>query len=262
MTETTPLDRAHAQMQNAPNDDAARLRFFERIADGELFLLLEEEPKPEGPVTPRLFEVEDQKFALVFDREGRLADFAGAAPYVAMSGRVLVEMIAGSGIGLGLNLSVAPSEYLLPAQAVDWLHSTLGNTPQESQARPEEIAPPHGLPEVLITALDTKLALAAGLAKLVYLAGVTYEGGLKSHLLAFVDPVPGSEDALARLVSEALIFSGVEAGVLDVAFFKASDPICASFARFGLRFDLPDLAREQSGPAAPGMDPDTPPKLR
>ena len=40
MTEETPLDAAHAAMEAAPEDDAARLRFYERLADSELFLLL------------------------------------------------------------------------------------------------------------------------------------------------------------------------------------------------------------------------------
>ena len=40
----TPLDLAHAATEAAPQDDAARLRFYERLADGELFLLLEAEP--------------------------------------------------------------------------------------------------------------------------------------------------------------------------------------------------------------------------
>ncbi len=39
MSEQTPLDRAHAAMEAMPQDDAARLRFFERLADVELFLL-------------------------------------------------------------------------------------------------------------------------------------------------------------------------------------------------------------------------------
>ena len=42
MTET-PLDRAHDAMQAEPGDDAARLRFYERLADAELFLLLDAE---------------------------------------------------------------------------------------------------------------------------------------------------------------------------------------------------------------------------
>ena len=45
MTETTPLDQAHAAMEAAPEDDAARLRFFERLADSELFILLDKEPE-------------------------------------------------------------------------------------------------------------------------------------------------------------------------------------------------------------------------
>ena len=39
MTET-PLDLAFAAMQAAPDEDAPRLRFYERLADAELFLLL------------------------------------------------------------------------------------------------------------------------------------------------------------------------------------------------------------------------------
>lgn len=260
--ELTPIDRAHAAMEAAPEDDAARLRFYERVADAELFLLLEEEPLGDGPVTPRIFPVEAEQFVLVFDREERLAAFAGSVPYVGLSGRALVEMLAGSGLGLGLNLTVAPSETLLPSGAVEWLGETLSHAPTEAEAKAQEITPPHGLPEVLISALDQKLAIAGGLARLAYLAGVSYEGGTKSHMLAFVDHIPGSEPTLARLVSEALTFSGVEAGALDVAFFKPSDPLCAPLARHGLRFDLPEPEALSTGPSAPGMDPDAPPKLR
>ena len=51
MTET-PIDQAHARMTSAPEDDALRLAFFERLADGELFLLLEGEPVGDN-VSPR-----------------------------------------------------------------------------------------------------------------------------------------------------------------------------------------------------------------
>jgi hypothetical protein len=260
--DVTPIDVAHAAMEAAPNDDAQRLRFFERLADGELFLLLDREHEGDHPIEPRVFPVEDQNYVLVFDREERLAEFAGAAPYAALSGRVLAGMLAGQGIGLGVNLTVAPSETLLPPEAMDWLKDTLDHAPSEAEAKPEEITPPHGLPEQLITALDAKLAIAGGLARVAYLAGVTYEGGAKSHLLAYVDNIPGSDGALAQLVAEALTFSGIEAGALDVAFFAASDPMCAALARHGLRFDLPEPDAQPSGPSAPGMDPNKPPILR
>ena len=50
----TPLDMAHALMDAAPEDDAARLRFYERVADGELFLLLETEVEGIGLLRNRI----------------------------------------------------------------------------------------------------------------------------------------------------------------------------------------------------------------
>ena len=256
MTPATPLDLAHAEMETS---DAARLRFYERLADAELFLLLDSEPEGDQ-ITPRLFPVEDTTLVLAFDREERLADFAGSAPYAAVSGRALAQMLTAQSLGLGLNLEVAPSSIVMPAEAIAWLHDTLGRAPRDVEATPEELLPPAGLPEALITGLDTKLALATGLARCAYLCAVRYTGGGQSHMLAFLDPMPGAEAALARAVNEALVFSGIEAGSLDVAFFRVSDPLAAELAKVGLRFDLPEVSAPD-GPGAPGMDPRKPPRL-
>lgn len=257
MTETV-LDRAHAVMEQS---DAARLAFFERVADSELFLLLQTEAEGDQ-LSPEVFDLGDAKYVLVFDREDRLAGFVGKpAPYAALSGRVIASMLAGQGVGLGLNLDVAPSATLLPADAVAWLSRTLEHAPSEVEARPTEVTAPSGLPDSLIAALDTKLATAVGLAKMAYLVGVTYEGGVRSHMLAFIGATDGAQRALAKAVSEALTFSGIEAGALDVAFFAASDPLAARLARVGLRFDLPQ-PEEPLVRAAPGSDPDKPPRLR
>ncbi len=252
----TPLDKAHAEMEVS---DAARLRFYERLADAELFLLLDA-PADGDQITPRLFPVEEVTLVLAFDREERLAEFAGSAPYAALSGRALVQMLAEQSLGLGLNLEVAPSSIMLPPEAIGWLHETLGTAPEDVEATPEELLPPTGLPEVLVTGLDTKLALTSGLARHAYLCAVRYKGGGQSHMLAFLDPVPGAEPALARAVNEALVFSGIEAGALDVAFFNARDPLAAELAKVGLRFDLPEMTTPEE-PAAPGMDPGKPPRL-
>lgn len=259
----TPIDQAHAAMEAAPEDDTARLRFYERIADAELFLLLEAEPEGEV-IKPRIFPVEDAHFVLAFDREERLSAFAGAAaPYAALPGRVAAGLLDAQGLGLGLNLEVAPSAILLPPEAVGWLAGTLAERPEQVEARPEELTPPHGLPERVVTALDTKLALAAGLARSAYLVGVRYAGGRPGHMLAIMAAVPGAEEALARAVGEALVFSGLEAGEIDVAFFDLSDPIAARLAKVGLRFDLPEPARAEVVKATPpGMDPARPPRLR
>lgn len=257
----TDLDTAHAKMDAAPDDDAARLRFYEHLADTELFMLLGAEAEGDQ-VTPELFKIEDQRFALVFDREERLAEFVGrAAPYAGIPGRGLVQMLAGQGIGLALNLEVAPSAMLIPAEAVDWLVQTLSHAPDETEARLTEISAPGGLPEAVVVGLDRKLAIAAGLAKFAYLAAATYEGGTRGHVLAFVDATPGAEQALANAASEVLTFSGIEAGTMDVMFVRACDPLAAHLAKVGLRFDLPEPQKPHV-PGAPGMDPENPPKLR
>lgn len=266
----TPLDTAHAAMVAAEADpgtaDAARLRYYERLADAELFLLLGSEAQGDT-IEPNVFRTDEGDFVLVFDLEERLASFVGdAAPYAAMSGRALINLLTGQGLGLGVNLEVAPSAYLLDAQGVEWLAATLADTPKEQEARPQRIDAPRALPDLLLTALDAKLALMGAAADAAYLALVTYEDGSKGHMLAFVDAAPGAEAALGQAAKEALTFSGIDAGQLDVAFFRASDPVCSALAKVGLRFDLPDPA-EQAGSAKtpgmnPGMDPDAPPRLR
>ena len=218
MTETTPLDTAHAAMEAAPDDDAARLRFFERLADSELFLMLEAEAEGET-IRPETFSVADGEFVLAFDREERLSAFSGRpAPYAALSGRAIVGMLAGQGIGLALNPEVAPSQLLVPAEAVAWLAGTLEQGPDETEHRITELRPPAGVPERLLEALDAKLATARGLASAAWLVEAAYGAEGRGHVLGVIDARPGAEAALARAVNEALTFSGIEAGVLDVAF--------------------------------------------
>ncbi|MEM7295146.1 MAG: SseB family protein [Pseudomonadota bacterium] len=263
MTETA-LDRAHAAMEAAPENDAARLRFYERLSDAELFLLLET-PAQEDAASPQSFEIEGQSFVLAFDREERLAAFAGAAPYLALSGRRLVALLAAEGSGLGLNLEVAPSAFLLGPEGVGWLAGILSEAQAHAQPlsteAPLEVFAPRGVPDALLLALDQKLAIAEEAARSAYLVGVRYRDGRLGHVLAIVDVAPGAETALSQAVAEALVFSGVEAGTLDVSFVRAADQITARFARHGVRFDLPELVSTRE-PEAPGMDPSRPPRLR
>jgi hypothetical protein len=262
MSELTPLDTAHAAMEAAPDDDATRLAFYERLGDGELFLLLEAEAEGET-ITPQTFDIGTGEIVLVFDRQERLTAFTGeATPYAALSGRVVAQLLAGQGLGLGLNLEVAPSSFLMDADGVTWLAETLGHAPNEVEAKIEEVSAPIGLPETLITAIDTKLATATGLALCAYLVGVKYNGGSNGHLLGFVGAFPDAEGALAQAAGEALTFSGIEAGAMDVGFFDANDPITPRLARVGLRFDLPQPADVQQVEfQAPGSDPAKPPML-
>ncbi len=260
----TPLDHAHAAMLATPDDDAARLRFYERLADGELFLLLAKEATGQDEtIEPDVFKVENNKYILVFDKEERLAQFVGhPAPYAALPGRAIVRMLAGQEIGLGLNLSAAPSEILIPADAITWLASTLDTSPEEIEARVTELHAPTA-PEALIAALDAKLASAGGLAAMACLTGVTYSDGRKGHILGFIDAVDGAQNALAGAANEALTFSGIEAGQMDVGFFTSEEDIARKMAETGIRFELPvPVKTAPPKPAAPGSDPEKPPILK
>ena len=268
MTEidTTEIDRAHAAMVADDADDLARLRFYERLAESELFMLLEADVEGDQ-ISPVLFEAEDQQFVLIFDREARMSEFYGKAivPYAALSGRGMAQMREGQRIGMALNMGVASSAMLVSAEAVDWLAQTLGSDPEEVDGQITQVSAPTGLPDVLLEALDRKLATAAGLAVEAYLCGVTYEGGARGHMLAFVGTIEGAEGALTAAVNEALVFSGIEAGMLDVAHLTGGDPVSERVAKVGLRFDLPtpQMPGSSNGhPGAnPGMDPTKPPKL-
>ena len=243
----TPLDRAHEAMANAADDDPApRLRFYERLAAGELFLLLD------AGGAPRVFDLETGPVALVFDSESRLAGFTGGQVEMArMPGRAVVEALADQGTGLGVNLG-APSGILLPAEIVDWLAALLAERPATTKARPVSLTSPKGVPEPLLAALDARLAAAEGIAEAAFLASAEYEGGRRGTLLTVLGAAPGAEEALARAVGEALVFTGIDAGELDVAFLAQGDPAAERLARVGLRFDIPvpadPVQRGRGGP--------------
>lgn len=260
MTETE-LDRAHAAMA-ADEEGAARLAFYHALADAQLYLLLSEEAQG-ADISPQTYDLEGAPHALAFDTEDRLAEFTGAiAPYAALPGRTLAGMLAEAGAGLALNLGVASSAILLPHEALAWLAGTLGQGGgTESGARPEALTPPREVPEALLRALDAKLARASGLASHACLTGARYAGGEAGYLLVVVGAAEGAETALTRAVSEALTFSGVEAGALDVGFAPAGSALAERAARVGLRFDLPHLEAPEA-PAAPGSDSEKPPKLK
>lgn len=245
----TPLDAAHAAMEADPEDAAARLHFYGRVVEAELFLLLEA-PAAGDRVEPRVLQTDDGPLVLAFDLEERLADLTGGpADVVAVSGRALVEMLAGQGLGVGLNLT-APSAHVLPPEAVDWLAEA--PAPSVRAGRIGAVAAPRALPPGLVAALDAKLRAMIGRATTAYLAEAD------GPLLAFVAAPPGAEAALVRAVGEAVRFSGVEEGALDVAFVAPGTPLAAALERAGLKIDLTPQAPDP--PSPPGTA--GPPRLR
>ncbi len=256
---TTALDLAVVEMQRNPD---ARFKFYERLMESEMFMVLEDEVA-DDMARPLVLDTSDCAVALIFDREERLADFAGEpVPYLALSGRKIAAMLADSDIGLGVNLGCA-SETVLGSEIVGWLADSLQGEDNIMQEKPVEISAPFNVPERLIKALDAKLANMSGVVAAAYLVAVEYETGNKSHMLALVDVTPDAQNGVAEAMSEALLFSGIEAGRLDVTFLLAQDVSLPRFAKVGLSFEIPELILPKFHETiAPGMDPEKPPKLR
>lgn len=260
------LDQAYGAMQ--AGDASAGLRFYRLLADATLFLLLEREAEGER-VDPRVFDLPDGPVLLAYDSEERLAVMgdgsSGAGlPYAALPGRLIAQQMLGQGLSLGLNFGTgAASEVLLPPEALRWLCEMLEAAPVEVEATPVQFFAAKGLPDALSDALTFTLGGAAGLARAALLAGVRYSDGRLGHMLAVIDARPGAEEALARALSEALVFSGLEAGELDVTFLASSDAVVVELARVAVVFEVPEpVAVATVERAAPGMDAAKPPILR
>lgn len=261
----TPLDQAYAAMVQGDETDA--LRFYQLLADATLFLLLDHEAEGER-INPRVFDLPDGPVLLAYDSEDRMAALdQGPVPYAALPGRIIAQHLAGQGVALGLNFGTGvASETLLPPEALTFLAEKLGAEPAAVQARPVAFHAPANLPDALAEALGFTLGGAGGLAQAALLAGVQYDDGRSGHMLALVEAHPAAHEALARAVAEALAFSGIDAGELDVTFLAGDDPALAALVQVARLFEIPEPAAtapdDPRPPAAPGSDPSRPPILR
>ena len=181
----------------------------------------------------------------------------------ALSGRRIVAMLAGQGIGLGLNLGVAVSSTLLPAEAVAWLAAVAAEEPMEAAGRLCAFAPPGELPGDLLEALGIKLAAMAAVIGAAHLATARHEDGTEGALLALIGVPEAARAEVARAVAEAVRFSDTAGPALDVVFPADGGATARAVARVGARLDLPRPA-ERPVPArgGPRMDPVRPPILR
>ena len=256
----TPLDIAHAAMFASGDAAAPRAALLACLGDTELILLLADQTGAPG-VTPEIFDTSDGRFAIAFDTQERLADFAKAVAHcVTLPGRVLSAMLTEADLGLALNPGVAPSSHLFSTASLAWLNDTLNTAPRIHERTVTEIFAPNVETTDVLRALDHKLAKAAGLASHAALARVAFSNGDTAHIVGFLDPVPGAEGALARAVNQALTFADA-AGTWEVGFFGAETTIGKALILNGIVLNLPQRS-DPVRPAAPGSDPDKPPILK
>ena len=259
-----PLDQALAVMLAEPEDDEARLRYYRVLAESELFVLLEAEAE-RGSMSPLTFPLESGPVVLAFSSEERLVAFTGmASPYAALPGRVIAAQLAGQGLGLGVNLG-SGADWLMADYAVDWLAGLLGSVPSETRGLPVSMEGPGEVDPRVAEALAVALSGAGGLAAGAVLARAEWADGSEGLLLAYLGASEASEPALARALAEAIAFSGLEEGLLDVVFLEPEDATARHLLAIGQPLRLPEPPKavpERAPPPPPGMDPAKPPRLR
>lgn len=256
----TALDRAQGAMQANPDDDTLRRAYYASVAAGEMFLLLD--APPGDNLLPRIIEMDTVRYVLAFDTEERLATFAeGAAPYAAMSGRALIALVQGEGaaLGVGINLGVSEHAMLLPPEVLDWMAQKAAPEPALTERRLGAVFPPSSADAPLLAVLDRCVAGLAGQASGAWLVE-TRDEDTPVLLLAVTDAAPHMRGAIAGAVTEALQYAGLETP-MDTVFATGADRWLEPVERTGLRFDAP-VPPGAAHPAAPGMDPDRPPKLK
>lgn len=251
----TPLDLAHRASDQA-GTDRARMRFYDRLLDAELWVLLDET----GDAF-RVFPLEDGPVVLAFDLPERLAEFAGGADTAILSGRSLVAELNGKGVGLGLNLGVAPSSELLGADAVDWLAEQTTAPEDMVHARIVDVRPATTLTEDLVAALGEKSLSFTGLCRSIHVCDASLEDGAEACLLAIIDPLEGAEHAVAGGLIETVRLSADVTAEPVILPLSSADPLFQRLSRVSLKIEIPE-PKTPEPLAPPGSNPAKPPRLR
>ncbi len=256
LTPATPLDQAFEGMSIAPDAPAARSNYYGVLSASEVFVILEKEPGES--FEPKLIEMDGTRFVLAFDLEARMAAFCDKPePYIALSGRQLIERLDGARLGLAVNAGFDSSMFL-PVEVVAWIARRLGGDVAGSEAAITALNPPNLADVEVLKAIDARLATFAGPDRLAYLAEAEYADDV-AHLMILTGIPEEMRTALTGAISEGLRFAAPDLKC-DMLFADAGAEILETAARVGLRFDM--SLPEPSGPSAPGMNPDKPPRLQ
>tara|TARA_B100000767_G_scaffold147881_1_gene139323 strand:+ start:1897 stop:2673 length:777 start_codon:yes stop_codon:yes gene_type:complete len=254
----TPLERAIVMLESQPDDPTRFSAVIERLADAEVFLILEAEAT-DFEVTPKTVVLNSQEYVAIYDTELRLSESEGGeVEYLSVSGRTLVQMLSGQNTGIALNSGATAIGYVFEPQTLQWLANSLNERPNEMTQQITQVFPPPVLGPKALDALSVKLTAAQGLAEYACLVEATDIANNKNPLLCFVGLAPDAQANLAKLVQEYLQFSEQDGAPWDVIYLAPDHGMVEKLLNVGLRFDLPvpEVAVERP---APGTVPGQPP---
>lgn len=222
-------------------------RYYQALLASDLLLPLAGEAGEN--ITPHMVDFEGEAHALAFADEASLAAFfAEGAERIELSGSALVAMLAAENLGLALNPGLEAGQFFLEPSAVRWLlegGAEAGEKEIEFKALGD--VPPDALAQIL-----DAIGTLGGRAERAVLAGRA-DGGLALVLV-------GADEAIAPELGQLLAL--VEAGAtLDLVFMDGAAFAASGLAQIGLALEVPEVVQPREL-AAPGSDPEKPPKLR
>ena len=251
------------ELLHFPVNQRTRMQFFNAFLDSELCLLLREEAGKKT-ISPIVACCNGIKHVLVFNSEDNLAEYSKkVVPYAALSGRVIVDMLARANLGVTFNFAMPSKELVLTAGEITWLNEIVAETPYTHEARPKVFFPLGEGSVKLNSILIEKLLSAAELATSFWLVGVEYDDQSQGVLLIIIDARKGAEAPLAKAAMEAVALSGLESLPFDVSFLRGQEKLVETVKRQGRPLVFPERpAKTLSLRSIPGGDPSKPPKLR
>lgn len=251
----TALDLA---FERARSDEDETGAFYDALFATTVFMPIrgsfdengEESESEARSVEPLIYEVEGDQSILIFDTEERLARWANEPlNYIGIPGSTFFKMFQGE-MQVGVNLAVAPSSVVIPADVVSWLHDRA-----EAAVESEEVPAGTGMdvtapPELAPEAIGRLTAKLAGLRKEVHEAiifSLAIDAGedetQRRVVLGVALTVGGIEDAdnIATSLAEAatIAFNGERA--FEVALLDPESPLMTAARNVGVKLPIVDL---------------------
>lgn len=252
----TALDLA---FERARVDEVGAGIFYDALFAATVFMPIrnaydengEENESEARSIEPLVYEVEGNETLLLFDTEERLARWASEPMnYVGIPGSTFFKMFQGE-LQVAVNLAVAPSSVMIPADVVSWLHERA-----EAAVESEEVPAGTGMdvtapPELSPESIGRITARLAGLRREVHEAIIfslaidaAEEESIRRVVLGISLTVGGIEDADAIATSLAetatAAFNGERA--FEVALLDPESPLMTAARKVGVKLPIVDLS--------------------
>jgi len=252
----TALDLAFERARSDSDDSGA---FYDALFATTVFMPIrnaydengDENESEAQAVEPLIWEVEGGETLLLFDTEERLARWATEPMnYIGLPGSTFFKMFQGE-LQVAVNLTVAPSSVMIPAEVVSWLHDraeAIVETEEVSAGSAMDVTAP---PELAPEAVGRITAKLAGLRREIHEAIIfslaidnDEEESIRRVVLGVALTVGGIEEAdniatsLARTAMSA--FNGERA--FEVALLDPESPLMSAARNVGVKLPIVDLS--------------------